>query len=449
MDKRIPTHYTLRYEHTDALHKKGECVAALSDAVSIGQQENCKVRFHNSSSYADEVFAIVRPARNGGEWLLVPASGYVRTLVNGSVVELVHYLKDGDRIAFEGEEQELTFNVHFDGSYDVSAGVTRIAAPMSRSLLAALFILPVLLFSLLFWYLRREMRAEEVRNEMFEPFEKYILQLSVDSVYYECITSDTSYYVDRYSYLNAEGHLISGTAFVSADGRIVTARHCIEPWLNDAMLTEVETPDQLTSLPSRWAIMAETYNQCNENDTIYRVVSVCNLFRGQSGTEPFGTPVLSSSFCFRTDRDDVVMMGDFYHDYYYRSIKETYSTFEMLLDDIAWTHTDSVGGIKMADSTNIEQLLSGKPRLDFWGYPDYKAKGREHAEGRLKLPFSLGERIAHNGSLVHGYSGGPVLVFHDGEFYAVGAISRIDNSGGERMYSVPVTELKNDQTQDD
>ena len=62
-------------------------------------------------------------------------------------------------------------------------------------------------------------------------------------------------------------------------------------------------------------------------------------------------------------------------------------------------------------------------------------------DGKVRLGYMSGSMIVHSGKLIRGYSGGPALMFNDGKVYAVGVISRIDGSGGERMYSVPVNEL--------
>ena len=58
----------------------------------------------------------------------------------------------------------------------------------------------------------------------------------------------------------------------------------------------------------------------------------------------------------------------------------------------------------------------------------------------MRRQYSEGEMIAHDGRLTHGYSGGPALVLRDGGLCVAGVISVIDGAGGERMYSVPVSE---------
>ena len=149
MENKSSAYYTLKYEQTDSLHKKGEVVVIPSGELHIGQQDDCKVLFINDTVYENELYAIIRPTRNNGEWQLVPTSEHIKTSVNGNPVNLVHYLNDGDRITFNSEEQELLFKVHHDDKYDATQSVQVIAAPMPKKLLAFIIAMPVLLFSLI------------------------------------------------------------------------------------------------------------------------------------------------------------------------------------------------------------------------------------------------------------------------------------------------------------
>ena len=114
---------------------------------------------------------------------------------------------------------------------------------------------------------------------------------------------------------------------------------------------------------------------------------------------------------------------------------------EMMLGDVAWTSTDSVGHIYIPSEEMLGRWFNEKQRLDFMGYPDYRTSGFETVRGQIQLQPSRNAMIAHNGNLLHGYSGGPALVLSEGKVYAVGVISRIDPNGGERMYSVPINQL--------
>ena len=102
-------YYSIRYEITDALHKAGEQVFNADNVLRIGQTESCDVRIANDSQYEDAVFAIIEKRENGQGWKLIRMSPYKEheVRVNGAPFDYVHFLNDGDRIAFTGQRQEL------------------------------------------------------------------------------------------------------------------------------------------------------------------------------------------------------------------------------------------------------------------------------------------------------------------------------------------------------
>lgn len=440
-DEMSQIYYILKFCHSDSLHHKGECVAAALEDIRIGQTEDCQIKFANKGQYADECFAVVKPGRKSGEWLIVPASDFVKTYVNGAEVVLLHYLSDGDKITFDDGMQELEFHIHKDAKFDMSQTVLHISAPMNRRTITLLTVVPLLLFTLLAGYIYHIDRREAASQALLDEIRSDVLQLSVDSVLLVKITPSDTTIVDKYSYVGDKGRTVNGSAFVTGDQRIVTARHCIEPWLNDASVDTMTVLDDVISIPARWALEAETYNQLHDNDTLFKVVSVCVLYRGTYGTEKYGNPVLSSYFYVDNHRDDIVEKGDFYHLYYWRSIVETYSYKDMMLGDVAWMPTDSVGKITIPSDKTLSELLHEKQKIELMGYPEYKTSSFEHVSGTIQVAHKSGEMIAHNGHLLHGYSGGPVLVVESNKVYAVGVISRIDPTGGERMYSVPINEM--------
>ncbi len=431
-------YYTLRYQETDRRHRAGERVATSADTFRIGQQEDCDARLDNPTDLADETFAVI--ARDGEGWVLIPMSDFVDTRVNGTKVELAQGLSNGDRISFSEGRQELVFNVHHDHRYDPSKGNVRIPASMSMRVIAALVLLPIILFGVLGWIFYRNSSADEERTRLLDEASKAVVQISVDSVYYCRIVGNDTTVLDAYSYIVSEKHAISGTAFLTTDSLLVTARHCVEPWLNTAEAVGGSV-DSIESLPVIWAIQAETYNQTHECDTTYRVFALCELFRGEKGTEPWGPKIGSWQMCYDSSRDDIVDLGTFTEDRYWRSITRHNARTDMMLDDIACCRVGEAGTIALALPEELPRLLPIGAEIYFMGYPDYNITGFEIKEGRVRLPYNEGDVIAHDGGLYHGYSGGPTLVVDGDEVKAVGVISVTDNTGGNRMYSVPVSEL--------
>lgn len=443
MENKTVTYYTLRYEHTDSLRNKGERIAVPSGDLRIGELDDCTVRFKNTTPYEDEQYAVIRPTRNKGEWQIIPTSEYVSTNVNGMQVQLVHYLNDGDRITFGNQEQELLFNIHHDDKIDVTKGVQMITGPMSMGLIVFLISLPVVLFLFIAGILIQDHFEDIMQKELISSLHSSVLKISVDSVLYIESTSQGDSILDSYSYRNAEGHVVSGTAFLTDDARIVTARHCIEPWLNDTEADKANSPDEVSSLPTRWAMEAETYNQLHGQDTIRRVVSICKFGRGKVGYEVFGKTYRSSQFEVDTSRDHLVEKGDYDHVYFWRSIRETPSYREMILGDVAWIECDSIGRIRIAPHDMMVNLLSAKPTLHFIGYPEYTTDNSiDNKECSITKDYESGNLIVHNCSLPHGYSGAAAIVIHGDEAFAVGVVSRLDANGAERSYSVPIVELK-------
>lgn len=434
--------FSLKYGKSDSVHKKGELVVVRSGELRIGQQEDCEVRFTNRTDFEDEQYAVIRPTRNEGEWQIIPVSEYVDVYVNGVPVILLHHLNDGDRISFDCEDQELIFKIcRFDAS-DTAKGVVVVPAPHFAKSFALLTALTLVLLSILGGYVFKAGSAERNTNRMLNALRESVLQVSVDSVLFVERTTDGEKVLRSYSYLEEEGSVINGTAFLTSDSRIVTARHCIEPWLSDRNVADADGPEDLTCQPSSWAMEAETYNQTHDSDTSYAVVAICNFTRDHDGDGKSVRSFWSSEFNIDRTRDLIVEKGDFKNVFYWRSIEESGLSKEMMLGDVAWTKTDIVGQLSLAGEDTIDELLTGRQLFYFMGYPDHKTmRGLAVTEGHMQMEFEKGGMIAHDGNLIHGYSGAPAIVLKGHKAYVVGVVTRIDANGGGRSYSVPVNEL--------
>jgi len=435
------TYYTLRYCRTDESHKAGEKIAAASETVRIGQQEDCDLRFANDSDFADETFAIVSPRKDKKGWKLIACSENVRTTVNGTPVEIIHYLSDGDHISFDGYRQELLFNLHSDADYSPSSGIVHVSAPMPKKTVAALVMIPLLFLGAWIAYSVHTGNQDKARAKTLDRAKASVYMLTVNTVCLERIAFGDTARIDSFQY---EAGGIVGTAFLTADSLIVTARHCIEPWLNDGEIMEANAPSQLHAKPTRWALLAETYNQTHGGDTIYRVVSEFSLYSGDKGETLVGR-YRSDQFAYDDSRDDIIEKGDFAHEYYWRSLRRRHARKDMMLGDVATMKTGNASEILLADSSDMARLVTARQRLDFIGFPSYGKDEQdmmENAHGEVRHWSEAGdEMIAHNGMLVPGYSGGPALVVEGSAVYAVGVVS-VTAKVGDRMFSVPATAIK-------
>lgn len=457
MDKAV---YTLRYLVTDGLHHAGERLVVAAPEVNIGHTEGCEVRMANASPYADEVLAAIRQVKpepdadgEGPRWVLVRLSPFHELRVNGMPVHLLHELHDGDRIEWADQRQAFRF-VEGDSGMDVMQG--RIAAvPRSlgkrMALWASIPMVVMALAGMLVWWWYEDQMPKGMTAQQVEQTRQSVLQINVDTVKLVRITDGDTTVMESVALGEGGARPIVGTAFLTTDSLLVTARHCLEPWLNDAEVLVKDDPRKVHFLPSRWALRAETYNQLNGEQAAdhLQVVSVCSLWKYEGEQATFVGRVSSSEFVMDTSRDDIVDLGDYSTELYWRSITRRHQRSDMMRDDLAVRRWTKAGTIRMATAGELAECLKGDGAvLEFFGFPDYTDLHLEHTTDRLRRPLhkadddtTLFDMLAHNGDLRHGYSGGPVMTRWGNEAVCVGIVSVTDARGADRFYSVPATEV--------
>lgn len=453
------TYYTLRAVHTAVSGNNNRQLMAGADTIHIGQTSDCEWHFDNPTNYVDEIYAVIRPGQIRGEWALVPTTEHVGVSVNGSKVGLIHYLCNGDIIAFDGERQELRFNIHRDGRYSADIGVAYISTALSAGTKWLIGIIVAAVVACLWLGVLVPTLHDKVVNEKLNDLRLSVLQLSVDSVYYVAkvtATDGTQHdsILGRYSYNFDGGGMVSGTAFI-ADGKLlITARHCIEPWLNDTTINRATCPSDLPEGPVRWAFEAETINQLSGHKDSLWLRSQCILSYGDTNSQR--DTIMSTDFAIERSRDDIVPKGNFKEHCYWRSITRRHEKKAQTLGDVAWTTTGSKtstrSGLHIADTTYISSKLNMGQKLYFLGYPNYnERKSFDYQEGTLKKDYEGSELLWHDGDIAHGYSGGPVVVLEEDKVMGtlkaivVGVISIADSKGLNRSYSVPITEINKEE----
>ena len=453
-------YYTLRAVHATSGSAHNRQLMAGADTIHIGQTADCEWHFDNATNYIDEVYAAIRPGKISGEWMLVPTSEYIGVSVNGTKVDLIHYLRDGDVIAFDGERQELRFNVHHDGRYSADIGTIYIPAALSTGTKWLIgFIVAAVVVCLWFGVVIPAMH-DKVVNDKLRDLNMSVYQIAVDSVYYVATitTADGTQHdsmLGSYSYNLDGGGMISGTAFVADGSLLITARHCIEPWLNDTTINRATCPGDLPEGPVRWAFEAETVNQLSGNMDSLRLISQCILSIGETGSKC--DTLMSSDFNVNKERDDIVPKGNFKEHCYWRSIVKRHGKKTQALDDVAWIaiedETLTGSDLHIADTIYMSAKLKMGQKLYFLGYPNYnEKKSFDYQEGTLKKDYKGNELLWHDGDIVHGYSGGPVVIIETDKVMGtlkavvVGVISIADSKGLSRSYSVPITEIKEGQS---
>ena len=443
-------YYSIRYEITDALHKAGEQVFNADNVLRIGQTESCDVRIANDSQYEDTVFAIIEKRENGQGWKLIRTSPYKEheVRVNGAPFDYVHFLNDGDRIAFTGQRQELLFNVRHDDLYAFKGIVMTPKNSGNRTLKIWMLIITLLLsFVAVQYYYNRA-----ITPVIVEKAKQSVFQIKVDSVKYLKITGTDTVV------LGTCEEDAAGIVFLTDDSKLVTARHCIEPWLNIPDTMRMDPTFKNLPLPVKWALEAVTHEVVEDDDSRYQMVSFCSVYQFKPDYKRLFS-VKSTDFIMDKSRDHIVEYGDFNHQYFWRSISARPRRVDMMMGDIAYMNvTDKMpinkkGVIHLASKKDIQDI-SDNPKIDIAiiGCPNVII-GKQEVEssfGCLKKKIRLAKNgnpefvIAHDGNLAPGYSGGPVLTKKGFRWYAIGVVSVTDKFVKGRFYSVPVTEINKD-----
>lgn len=400
--------------------------------LTIGQMEGCDVLIRNHSQYDDVVFAKILPNKNKDGWHIVKVSHYYPILINGNELNRVHYLNDGDVIGIKGHQ--FKFNV-LEGE-QIVPNITHIHKTSKAvwGIIAAIYV--VLAYV---GYQLYDNQRERITDDMKADITASIFTTRVDSL--QLIYCDSV--VDTYAYASSP----VGTAFLTTDSLIVTARHCIQPWLNVVLPHEYSDLPNITEWPIEKALFVETENQLSGEDN-WRLVSYVTL------TDEDGNSfnISSDKFSMNLESDDIVELGSYDEPRFWRSISHRYSRRDMMLGDIAVAKSDKVGKIAVANKSELQKLLNHRGvKLTFVGHPESSVNGSllDFKTDELRLPLEEMQEcqgriflIAHEGGLTPGFSGGPVIARDGSGFKAVGVVSVVDERNGNRSYSVPTSEIE-------
>lgn len=444
-------YYTIRFEHTDGLNHAGKMLQNANNLLRIGQTESCDVRLENNSQYEDAVIAVIEKRPNDKGWKLIRTSPFREheVRVNGTPINYVHFLNDGDRIAFEGQRQELVFNIHEDELY-TSSGIVPIVKKSNRLMIAWV----VLISTLVLCIGLQELYTRPMTDDMIESAKQSVYQIKVDSVQL-IVTRGDSIVLLRSTPIESE----VGTAFLTTDGQLVTARHCIEPWLDFPKGTSKYKIDANTPQYVMMALEAVTNNILYGDSVRWKMVSHCSL-RKPENNDSICFHVTSEDFIFDDSRDHIVECGDYNHQYFWRSIKARPHRTDMMLGDIAFIPDTSSklhhqkGNIRLATKEEVRNLCRKANRpLVIMGRMGNKAEDKQIQSPKASLKLQLADvhctdgypntMIAHDGNIGHGFSGGPVLTQTGfSGWCAIATVSVIDNENDNWYYSVPVSEIE-------
>lgn len=439
------TYYSLRLLGTNFFHKKGEVLKTTNKVLNIGETADCEIRYE-SGTYEPELYASIVENDNGDGWRLIQRSEHVKARIAGSGgFGYVHRLKDGDVISFDDQGMELLFHIHHDSNY----GMTGIVIEQRNNRWVILAVAAALIMAVIGGAIMLEHdRSDDIRLEELDNYLSSVYIIRVDSVQWIEVDNSDTVLVQPTKVLDNGGTV--GTAFLTTDKKLVTARHCIEYWIGE----EIKLTEKVAKMSDddirKWAILSEKFMQERENkDTTQQL----RVFFSVCGTQLPDEPVFR--FC-STDanvhinryRDGILQLADFNEDYYWRSVRPYFSDQEMELGDIVYIDVDQKGEIELADSTTIA-MLKQSSKIAILGHPNIgSGKKTTYAKGsitesRSDTLHNISPDLLFDANITHGFSGGPVFVRSDKGIVAAGVVSKIDTDNGIYKKAVPVTEIGN------
>lgn len=439
-------YYSLRISGSNAFHAKDDVLKTTNKVLHIGETADCGIRFE-SGEYEPERYASIVENKDGKSWRLIQRSQHIKTKIAGSGdFGYVHQLKDGDVITFEGQDIELEFHTHYDGSYGKEGFIIEhivIEQPKSKNLLlfgsiAAVLILGLLGF-ILYNYWHRDIRYKDIKD-----FEKSVFLVRVDSIQWIAVSRGDTTLIKPTA--NMEGCAPVGTAFLTKNGKLITARHCIEYWISEDV-DDMPKTRELNDV-KKWAIFSETFNYLKEESVdsvqMLRVFfSICAP--GENGRELFSFRSTDPCVHINRSRDGRLEFGDYDNIYYWRSIQPSPYDLERELGDIVCIDVDTTGVIELADTTMIAELNQSSS-IGILGLPGNLAERNiKHALGHImeNRSDSIGVNpdIQFDANITHGFSGGPVFIKVKDGLVVAGVVSKIDTENGIYKKAVPVTEI--------
>ena len=427
---------SLKCKGSNPYHPNGQRLTLDERIVNIGESADCDVRYE-SGDYTPEYYASILKNDDGHSWRIVKRSQHVAMSIAGKgPIDYASQLTDGDIIQFEGQPMALLFHAHHDEFYKGNDARfnkwTRIA--ISAACLIAALAAVAYAFC----------QEDPISEEDVAPLEESVYQIRVDSVQQLLLTGDHEQALRPTKVLQEAAP--AGTAFLTTDGIMVTARHCVEYWLGSTLDLTTNVGSLRNDDVVKWAIETETFNQTHETGDTLMCMRVYFSIYDFMGEKRYAFTSTDDNVHINTAHDAVFLLGDFNEEYYWRSIRPYFVDREMELGDILWIDGfNEKGEVRLATADEMKELNNGT-RLMVCGYPmtgfgdnNFTSTGGSiRREARAKC-----ENLFFESNINHGFSGGPVLVKTSRGITAVGVVSRVDSvSSGLYKWAVPVTEIK-------
>lgn len=432
---KVQKHYfSLRLKGGNAYHQPGKRLKLTDRIVNIGETPDCDVRYESDGEQQD-YYATIILNEDGKSWRIVKRSQHIDISIAGKgTIGYAHQLSDGDIIQFSDQSMALCFHSHYDDKYDedekkipwqwVAAGVSALMVMMAVAVVFG-------------------NKRGGISNEDVEPLEESVYIVKVDSVRQVLVANGVEECIAPAKVL--AGDAPTGTAFLTTDGKLITARHCVEYWIG----TNLDLTTKVAALAEddivRWAIETETFNQLHDKDSVRQLQVFFSLFDFM-GNKKYSFASTDKQVHMNKDKDGVFMLADFTQDYYWRSVRPYFKDRQMELGDILWIDgIKEKGKVSMAGPEQMQNVKNGT-KLMICGYPmtGFGDKRMTFTEGTIRRNAQTdSENLFFESNINHGFSGGPVLMKDGSDVVAIGVVSRVDSiSSGLYKWAVPISEVR-------
>ena len=441
-------YYRLTHISGPRMAKSGQGLLGGDRPVLIGQLPNCDVQLPVSDIYEPQVFAVILPREEASGWLLVRRTDHFGITIDGEPLHTAAPLKDNAMMTFDngGCTTKLGVKIYKNGSLDDMGRVFNSRATAFRH--AAVWLTILLALSTLLFLPRLLHDGRQLKKVDMGQYEASLFRIAVDSIY---LTMDTLVGGQWQERLLASGELSGshvGTCFLTKEGYFVTARHCLEPWLDDDAW-DGSALNSKTPIEIRLAAQAETWNRA-EGANRYHVKSRCIISNEQENYEFYST-----EFGMNKSRDQILRLGSDRNPIYWRTITPLASRRDMELGDFAYVKapTGVAGSLEAATMTDMLRFKTqGDKDIAVLGFPVSDHGVASHMSivygNCQQFDFDSVDDTRRGCMMMtapvnRGNSGGPVLAYVGKRVMVIGIVSKADaQASQETFWAVPITEVE-------
>lgn len=444
-------YYRLTYTSSDKRELIGDYVLNGSRPLNIGQDDSCDVKLPDSDKYEPQLFATILIHDHEDGWYVVKRTDSYHIYVNGDDVPVAQALKSKDVLSFSDGtyHTELRFDIINDGEYDAKSGIVYRKHKSQKSYFVMTALLALLAIGAIAYALFG--RQKDLRHTDLSMYSQSVYHITTDSVYLLCDSLIDGHIQQVVVEAIELSQVASGTCFLTEESLFVTARHCIEPWINDEEWDGVSSKKKM-SPEVRLATMAETGNRLSGTQK-YTVRAHCVISKGLDRYDYYST-----DFLMNKSRDMVMRLGTTKEIFYWRTIFPIAHRRDMELGDFAYLKAKDIsekGNIPMATWEDFQTFASPENDHDIAvvGYPLNDNDADDVAVPVYGNLMSMELNEADKGlagcmqlsaPINRGNSGGPVFAMIDGEIKVVGIVSKADGRADQGMFwAVPVIEVLN------